>query len=155
MIQYLLLAIVFLLLNGAIIATTDNLPLDCVADADNLTLQAWQRAYPSFDIDTEQWQTLTRIEGNSVWVGYSDGGWNVPADVIGAWQIEGDIDNSPVSIWIWSSEQTGAYYIFPFADTSLFADSNGQHYGMHPCGGWRVDHSDFIIPVIEIINSSN
>jgi len=31
-----------------------------------------------------------------------------------------------------------------------FADANGDHYGMHPCGGWAID-----APIIDAILGEN
>ncbi len=130
----------------------DTLPLDCVMDMDNPTLQVWGHPNLSYSISADIWQQLTEIDGDSIWIGYDAGGWSVPNDIVGAWKITGDNGNS--EIWVWQSENEYAYYVFPFANTELFADGNGNHYGMHPCGGWQITRSDLNLLIIDIINSA-
>lgn len=138
-------------LASVVIAQDDELPLACVSEADNLILKAWGYTDITFAISSEHWETLVQLPGESIWIGYP-GGWRVPSDIRGAWEIDGDINDNPISIWVWSSEEADSYYMFPFVNTELFADHNGEHYGMHPCGGWIIDKSDFLLTAIEIIS---
>ena len=90
-------------------------------------------------VDFDEWESLHELSGRSLWIGYENGGWDLDEPVfvfytIEAYSIE---DYSPIEIWIALGETE--WYWFPFANTELFADANGDHYGMHPCGGFAVD----------------
>jgi hypothetical protein len=121
----------------------EPLPLDCVAHGDNWQIATWYYPRVWQDVADEQWQALSVLPGDSVWIGYDAGGWGIPADIQGAWLITQKPRKGGMEVWIWHSEATGDYYLFPFVSMERFADKNGEHYGVHPCGGWRVDGEAF------------
>jgi hypothetical protein len=65
------------------------------------------------------------------------GYWDIPGDVRGHWKITGDIGGAPMMVWIWCNDDN--CYLLPFANTRPYADQDGKHYGVHPCGGYEVD----------------
>ena len=90
-----------------------------------------------------QWNDLQQIEGRDLWMGYENGGWETTGDEYGVQKLSG----ADYEVWIFYSPTRNEYDLLPFANTALFADTNGEHYGMHPCGGWAVpvDALDMII----------
>jgi hypothetical protein len=42
-------------------------------------------------------------------------------------------------VWIvYYPEYPDYVYYLPFNDITPYADSNGNHYGVHPCGAFRI-----------------
>jgi hypothetical protein len=105
--------------------------LDCVSDAVGIEYHTWL-------VDMPEWDDLLALEGVSVWVGYDAGGWDVPEDIHNHGRITGTQYGERVEVWVWHSDQSDRYYLFPFSSMRRFADSNGEHYGVHPCGGFEV-----------------
>jgi hypothetical protein len=138
-----LIAIIMIAIVLGIAQAGEPLPLDCLQDATGMV------SYPGGAID---WQSWLGLEGVSVWVGYENGGWDVPADITGIDERTGELRRNDytiygwqhgehVQVWIRYSETTGDYYLFPFADTST------EDGAMHPCGGWRVDGEAFEVVI--------
>ena len=83
----------------------------------------------------EQWTALQQVEGRDLWLGYENGGWFTTGDERGAYKMIGE----GYEIWVFYSPSRHEYDLLPFANTEIFADANGDHLGMHPCGGWAVE----------------
>lgn len=147
-----------LVLSASSAIATEPKPLDCVADATNLTLYQWDywgQHYDPVEIYSWQWNELLAIDGDSIWVGYENGGWDVPSDVIGIWKITGTQNDEPIEIWIWRTrvERPYRYFVFPFANTELYADKNGEHFGQHPCGGWEIESAPLLNFVSRVMDN--
>ena len=95
----------------------------------------------SHTLTSEQVADLYTLEGyGDVWVGYDNGGWNVPVDIrpLGRLYLWND-DTDRAMIWIYIADSMpGWTYWFVFDNMKPFADRNGNHYGIHPCGVYRV-----------------
>ena len=94
------------------------------------------------ELDTIEWAEIEALEGTPIWVGYENGGWNVPADLHNrperVYRGMGE-DGQPVMIWVTSApSDPSAEYWFVFDDVTPYA-INGAHYGVHPCGAYRVE----------------
>jgi hypothetical protein len=107
-------------------------PLECVAESDMLVLSDWGVSTVYDVIDAEQWRELTQLAGVST-------GWDLPSDTRGYKYITGNIDGNPMEVWIWHSEQANTDYMFPFIYDASFTGSDGNRYGMRPCGGWAIE----------------
>lgn len=117
----------------------ENYPFACVADATDLRLYRWRHYHDGIKLETSQWDELQSLSGNSIWLGYDGGGWDVPDDVKGQWKIIGTMDGEPVEIWLWANTDTDRYYVLSFDNTGLYGyGDNNEHYGMHPCGNGAV-----------------
>ena len=81
------------------------------------------------------WNALQTLTGRDLWIGYDNGGWETTGDEYRRYTLRGD----DYEVWVYYSPLREEYELFPFADTALFPDANGDHWGMHPCGGWAVD----------------
>jgi hypothetical protein len=97
---------------------------------------------PGKYLTESQWNSLQTLTGDDLWLGYDNGGWLTTGDERGRYRLVGD----DYEVWLFFSATRQQYDILPFANTTLFADANGDHYGMHPCGGWAID-----APIIDAI----
>jgi hypothetical protein len=114
-------------------------PFACVADATNTYAYEWGYFDIPHNIDTGTWQALSQVTGHSIWIGYPEK-WDIPPNgqLHGAWMIYGDIDGQSIEIWILGDNVDDVYYLFVYNNVEPYADAEGNHYGQHPCGGWRV-----------------
>lgn len=87
----------------------------------------------------DTWDTLQTVTGRDLWLGYDNGGWETTGDEYGRYKLTGD----GWEVWLFYSATRDEYDILPFSNPEPFADANGDHYGMHPCGGWAVDAAIF------------
>jgi hypothetical protein len=102
----------------------------------------WMQPLP---LDTEDWENLGQLQGvPDVWVGYDNGGFDVSGDAYRLWTIQAYAGNNPIMVWINYSRSANEFYWFPFANIVPYADTNGDHYGPHPCGAFRVSYEDVI-----------
>jgi hypothetical protein len=130
--RYLITTILILSVLVGVRADEDlEIALDCVADATDIEYHTWL-------VDLPQWDDLLALEGASVWVGYSAGGWDVPEDIHNHGRITGTQYGERIEVWVWHSDQADRYYLFPFSSMRRFADKDGNHWGVHPCGGFEV-----------------
>lgn len=91
--------------------------------------------------DIPSWQGIL---GQSVWVGYEQGGFDIPDDTADYFTIYavGEAGNE-VQIWVWEAPSTPDWlYVLPFNNTTPYSDANGEHFGVHPCGAFRVNAFD-------------
>jgi len=110
--------------------------LDCLGDVEAPMLFTRQVTL----LDNEAWQRLRETEGRSIWIGYENGGFDVPDDLRMAAQVRGRGERGEIMVWIYQSPSTPEYsYWFVFASIVPFADGDGDHYGVHPCGAFRVE----------------
>jgi len=108
--------------------------LSCLNNPDPPTLLSWTLQRNEM-VSADDWQAWQELEGRDLWLGYDAGGWETTGDERAAGRLVGD----DYLVWLFYSPTRNEYDILPFADTRLFADSVGDHYGMHPCGGWAID----------------
>jgi len=115
----------------------------CMELVTEVTYYSWRGWQP---IDPESWNNLLQIKGRDIWLGYDQGGFDVPEDIIPLFRFRGiGEENQAVELWIWWARSTPAsLYWFPFPSVVPFADSNGDHYGIHPCGAYIVNFNDFL-----------
>lgn len=80
------------------------------------------------------------LQGPSIWIGYERGGWAWPSDVALETCLQLVWKNRHTThLYVYASVSTPALrYVVVFKDMTIFADSNGQHVGQHPCGGYAV-----------------
>lgn len=98
-------------------------------------------------LDGAEIVALYGVGGENIWVGYDNGGFNVPDDtriMRRIWLYDGDGSlyhaTNRALIWIAVSPQTPMLeYWFVFDNTRPYADANGKHYGLHPCAAVRVE----------------
>jgi hypothetical protein len=117
--------------------------LSCLNNPAPPTLLSWT-LHRHEVLSNNQWQAWQELDGRSLWLGYANGGWETTGDERWAGRLIGD----DYEVWLFYSPTRQEYDLLPFADTRLFADANGEHYGMHPCGGWAVNE-DIINAIIE------
>jgi hypothetical protein len=138
-----LIALLIFLFVLVIAEASEEYPLSCVADADNLTLYDWGWYRTGTPIDANQWDEWLQVEGADIWCGYDcESPFDITEDVYPAYKIVGEQSE----VWIWRGRQSGDYYVFPFADTTLDDDGNP-----HPCGAYHVDKDE----LNEVIDGSN
>jgi hypothetical protein len=89
-----------------------------------------------YALDADAIQAVLNIDARrSFWVGYANGGFAWTNDVSPALTLTFTMADGSER-WFdvfWSEQAPDAYYALPFANTAAFADSNGEHYGQHPC----------------------
>jgi hypothetical protein len=117
--------------------------LTCLNNPDPPTLRSWTM-HRHEQLDQTEWQQWQELEGRDLWLGYENGGWDTTGDERWAGRLIGE----QYVVWLFYSPSRREFELFPFADTRIYADANGEHYGMHPCGGWAVDE-DIIDAIIE------
>jgi hypothetical protein len=120
--------------------------LACLNNPDPPTLRSWTM-HRNDILTATQWRAWQDLEGRNLWLGYAHGGWATSGDERWAGRLIGD----DYVVWLFYSPSRQEYELFPFADTRIYADANGDHYGMHPCGGWAVD-KEIIEALIESDN---
>jgi hypothetical protein len=123
----------------------DPMPLDCLADATDLALYRWGHYHDPIALQDWQWDELRAIPGDNKWVGYDNGGWDIPGDLEGQWKIVGEQYGATIEIWLWTNN-SDYYYLFPLANNEPYM-IDGDHWGVHPCGGFEVDK----LPVLNVI----
>lgn len=72
---------------------------------------------------------------HSFWIGYAAGGFAMPSDAADVLRLTlTTADGGERWFDVLYSEATpGVYYALPFANTTAYADTSGQHFGTHPC----------------------
>jgi len=82
------------------------------------------------------WQDVV---GENIWIGYENGGFDVPSDLYFLPDVVFDTSNGLRYLWVVASDSTPDYiYVLPFNSMEPYSDANGDHYGVHPCGAFRV-----------------
>lgn len=134
------LTLCLLVVSGFVPALQENEPaqvLECVAGRNQGLLYLNGR----HDLTPEQVEEFYAIEGyGDLWIGYANGGWAVPLDAVyvGRLYLWSD-DSDRAMVWFFVAESTPEWtYWFVFDTLKPTADSNGQHWGLHPCGAFRV-----------------
>ncbi len=89
---------------------------------------------PAHEFDN--WQN---VRGVSIWPGYENDGYKIPSD----WYfLPDEIFYTSVGtryMWIVGiRSMQGTIYVFSFISMEPYADANGEHYGVHPCGIYQV-----------------
>lgn len=110
--------------------------LACLGDIDSIAIAYWPPRTQTFTEDTIA--ALQALEGVSIWVGYADGGYALPGDTASWFKL---YINGNRQVWAYASVETGNAYLFVFDNLTPYADANGQHYGIHPCGMFAVERS--------------
>lgn len=108
--------------------------LSCLNDPPPPFFHSWT-FHQSTVLSEDTWQEWQELEGRDLWLGYENGGWETSGDERWAGRLIG----RDFEVWLFHSETRQEYDILPFANTRAYADSQGNHYGVHPCGGWAVD----------------
>lgn len=78
----------------------------------------------------------------SFWIGYDNGGFDLPPDAHLLFWIRDDTNNAGVA-FIGSRLTPDVLYLMVFDNLGVFADTNDEHYGIHPCAAVRVTIEDF------------
>lgn len=107
----------------------------CLLNAKMDTISTYGVDAVQAPMSAERWQDWLTLEGDSIWVGYERGGWDVPDDIRPLYKLRGTQDGAPVEVWIWTDGVN--VYIFPFADTTV------ANFAMHPCGGYVASYQQF------------
>lgn len=105
----------------------------------------YDRAYVEYQLDADAIGALLAIDGDSFWIGYERGGFAWPDDVrwvlnVTLWMQNGD------ERWIevyGAASTPDVYYVLPYANTVAYADSNGEHWGTHPCAAVTISGEAF------------
>jgi hypothetical protein len=105
----------------------------------------YDRAYVEYALDADAINALLAIDGDSFWVGYERGGFAWADDVqpvltVTLWMADGD------ERWIdvyGAASTPEVYYVLPYANTVAYADSNGEHWGTHPCAAVTISAGEF------------
>ena len=125
--------------------------LDClgdVADLEQVTIQTGNRNRPLTDAQLE---AIAAIDGESIWVGYENGGWDYPDGIeamsFTRYWIFGKRDG--VRFWVILYIGAEWSYGFTFSNTEVYADANGEHIGQHPCYAYAFDGRDVIAALAE------
>lgn len=132
---------------GQEIALTGERIFSCLGETNDITNAEIQRVddegrLRNFPLDSADLEPIWTLRGRSIWVGYANGGWDYP-EGLEEWAsdrywIKGDKAGTPFWAIIYVTDHDYAYgYVFD--NTVAFTDSNGEHYGQHPCGGWELD----------------
>lgn len=132
------LIIITLLFALVPIALADTMPVfECMPDVP-YTVYKWGDYRESIAVIA-----LPDIEAaTAIWVGYANGGWDVPGDIHGAYKFRAP----GASVWVWYAESAGLYYLFAF--DNIIPDAGG---GIHPCGYGAITTQQFD----EILEGSN
>lgn len=92
--------------------------------------------WTDYQLDAAAIQAVLNINAaRSFWVGYENGGFAWASDVQPVLTLTFSAADGGER-WLdvfWSARTPDAYYALPFANTVAYADSNGEHYGTHPC----------------------
>lgn len=120
--------------------------LDCLgdtADLDHVTVQVANRNRP---MSAAQLEALARVDGDDIWLGYAAGGWDFPPGFKEMEFTRYWIFGKREGVRFWVILYVGAEwsYGFTFSNTEVYADSNGEHLGQHPCYAFEVDERDVI-----------
>ena len=92
------------------------------------------------EVDAPWFDEYRDLGGVDIWVGYENGGFDIPSDVSLAHKLYGvGVDRQPILIWIAYAPSTpNLTYWLPFNNTTVY-DVPGQRYkAIHPCGAFRV-----------------
>lgn len=121
-----------------------------------LTSQYWVM-YPSIKGDTikrdytpQWWEAWDSLQGQGFWLGYDRGGFDWPKDVYIYGQLWLPLEDGkePRQVLFYFSKQTpDRFYILPFVSIQPYADSNGKHFGSHPCAAYVVK-LEYIKPLL-------
>lgn len=124
--------------------------LSCAGSPDDFTISDTLRPAnaPLTVYNRRAISALLSLHGDSMWIGYSAGGWAIPGG-FGSPHMAGEawitLDYSDGSQqWIWIvrddlSPQVEYIWLFPYLFNKC--DSNGQHCGQHPSGQFIVPRS--------------
>lgn len=106
----------------------------------------YDRAYVEYVLDAQAIDALLDMDvSSSFWVGYERGGFAWPEDVeqvltLTLWMANGE------ERWIdmyGAASTPDVYYVLPYANTVAYADSNGEHWGTHPCAAVTISGEAF------------
>lgn len=103
--------------------------------------------WTDYSLDTKAIQAVLNINAErSFWVGYENGGFAWTNDVMPELTLTFTmVDGSERWLDVFWSEQTpDAYYALPFANTTPYADQNGEHYGTHPCAAILMTEQEYL-----------
>ena len=91
------------------------------------------------DVPLTEFGNWQHVKGKSIWIGYDKGGFDIPDDWYFLPDVVFDTSKGKRYLWVIAAPSTpGDIYVFPFKSMEPYADANGEHYGVHPCGAYRV-----------------
>jgi hypothetical protein len=126
------LAVLFLYHSGA----QEPAPTDCLPFTwgEEITAIAQGRLV-NVPLSVNVWNELQDFTGPSFWLGYDNGGFDLPRDASLVFVISGRSfeTNERFAIYALYSADTNRFYWLTFANLTPHADRNGNHYGVHPC----------------------
>lgn len=92
--------------------------------------------WTDYHLDAAAISAVLQLDAShSFWAGYEAGGFAWPDDVRPELALTFTMADGSER-WLdvfWSEQAPDAYYALPFANPTPYADSNGEHYGTHPC----------------------
>ena len=131
--RYLVLIIALLLLSVSPVIAQE--PVFTCLDNPPAPLRTYYWGFEGKWMAEDSWTAVQAIEGRPLWVGYDNGGWATAGDerLVEFWEWP------DLLVTVWYSPSRDEYEFYPHKNIELYADANGDHYGIHPCGGWAVD----------------
>lgn len=151
------------------ISVDPNYPLsiceDCGYDSLTILSMDWMSREGYFEITnpSEMISTLYSIHGRNIWIGYANGGYDMPEDSRLRYRIVFEVarnvlpgpllyngtiynelvmENDEIQVWFWSSESTNEYYVFPFRSMTSTCVPSGEHCGEHLTGAYAIPASE-------------
>ncbi len=124
----------------------DDPIFECLGDTDSISKPTLQYRRndgmpENVPLTHQSLEKIWTLTGDSIWIGYENGGWAYPENMsemeFERYWIFGK--KSGVNFWVIIYVSDDYTYGFVFENTEAYTDSNGEHYGQHPCGGWEID----------------
>ena len=106
----------------------------------------YDRAWNEYTLTESGIDALLNLDASqSFWVGYEHGGFAMPGDASDVLRLTlTTADGGERWFDVLYSEATpGVYYALPFANTQAYADSAGEHFGVHPCAAFTLTEADY------------
>lgn len=102
--------------------------------------------WTDYELDAQAIQAVLNINAErSFWVGYENGGFAWTDDVMPELTLTFTMADGSER-WLdvlWSEQTPDAYYALPFANTTHYADANGEHWGTHPCAAILMTNAEY------------
>lgn len=102
--------------------------------------------WTDYELDAEDIRTIINLQaGPSFWVGYENGGFAWTNDVMPELTLTFTASDG-TERWLdvfWSEQTPDVYYVLPFSNPTPYADSNGEHYGTHPCAAFTITTAQY------------
>lgn len=104
------------------------------------------QTWTDYRLDEQGIEAVLNIDtSRSFWVGYENGGFAWTDDVLPVLTLTFEMEDGDER-WLdvfWSEQTPEIYYVLPFANTTPYADANGEHYGTHPCAAILMSATEY------------